>query len=81
MALTVIDGAAGGNATQGDLDSVVEYFGLEFPALIDLGGSTYYNWGGGYGNAEVVLIAPGGEVIAKAATAAELDLEVLESLL
>ena len=81
MALAVIDGNAGADATQSDLESIAAYYEPDFPALIDPSGSTYYGWGGGYGDQEVVLLAPGGEVIAKAVTASALDLELLEDLL
>ena len=67
---------ASGDATQAELQSLGDSVGNAFPFVTDAGGGTYTSLG-----AEILLIAPGGEVVAAGTYASDFDAETIEAVL
>jgi hypothetical protein len=74
--VAVIDGAAGGDATQADLEGLASSAGNGFPFIQDSGGALYYS-----GGANIYLVAPGGQIVATGEYASDIPVETIEQYL
>jgi hypothetical protein len=76
LVVVVMDGSGGGDPTQEYLGQLADSAGDSYPFIADTSYALYNAH-----SAEIILVAPGGEVVAGATYASELPVEEIEALL